>query len=236
MRRVVVVPCFNEAARLDGHALRSIVDEDTGLLLVDDGSTDATESLLTELSRADARIEVLALGSNFGKGEAVRRGMLRAIEGGAELVGFLDADLAAPPAEMRRLLHLLESDGHARAVIGARVALLGKHIERRPTRHYLGRVFATAASMALDVPVYDTQCGAKAFRVDDGLRAALSHPFASRWVFDVELLARLLERSQDGIVEVPLQEWRDVRGSSLGMRGMFGAGVDLLKIAARRRR
>jgi dolichyl-phosphate beta-glucosyltransferase len=236
VRRVVVVPCFNEAARLDAYALRSLVDADTGLLFVDDGSTDGTAGLLTELARSDARIEVLALGDNVGKGEAVRRGMLRAIEEGAAVVGFLDADLAAPPAEMRRLLDALDADARMRAAIGARVALLGRHIERKPTRHYLGRVFATAASMTLHVPVYDTQCGAKAFRVDNVLRAALDRPFSSRWVFDVELLARLLDHSPDGVVELPLQEWRDVRGSSLGVRDMLGAGVDLLRLAVRRRR
>ena len=75
--------------------------------------------------------------------------------------------------------------------------MMGTDIRRSAVRHYTGRLFATAGSLVLGVPVYDTQCGAKAFRVTDALRAALAEPFVSRWAFDVEVLGRLL-RSTDG--------------------------------------
>src|ERR1041384_6274866 len=68
-----------------------------------------------------------------------------------------------------------------------------------PRRHYLGRIFATAVSLALHSPVYDTQCGAKLFRPGAPLRDALSAPFRSRWIFDVELLARLDRRIPGGL-------------------------------------
>jgi hypothetical protein len=110
------------------------------------------------------------------------------------------------------------------AVLASRVALMGHSIERKATRHYLGRLYATAASLALGVVVYDTQCGAKLFRVNDTLRAAIADPFPERWSFDVELLARLLHPAPgvapidaDRIVEVPLNAWRDVGGSKLHM-------------------
>ena len=89
-------------------------------------------------------------------------------------------------------------------------------------RHYLGRAYATLASSALGITVYDTQCGAKVFRVNDALGAALAEPFRSAWAFDVELLHRLLHGSataeaiaEDALVEVPLTTWRDVGGSKL---------------------
>ena len=72
--------------------------------------------------------------------------------------------------------------------------------------------------------MYDTQCGAKVFRVGTPLQFALADPFPDRWAFDVELLARLLadpNQSADPVLEVPLLEWRDVAGSSVGV----GAGV-----------
>jgi dolichyl-phosphate beta-glucosyltransferase len=234
-RRVVVVPCFNEARRLDGAGLLALLDDErTDVLFVDDGSTDATRALLEGFVRdRSPRARLLALDANAGKGEAVRQGLRAAMADGACIVGFLDADLSTPVDEMLRVLAVLAERLDVDVAMGARVALLGRRIERSTTRHYLGRVFATAASTMLGVRVYDTQCGAKAFRVTEALQEALATPFSSRWAFDVELLARLLRRlDADRIVEVPLLRWRDVKGSKLSSKAMFRAGLDLLRIGA----
>jgi hypothetical protein len=130
-------------------------------------------------------------------------------------------------------------------VLGSRVALLGADIHRTASRHYLGRVFASVASLVLDARVYDTQCGAKLFRRSPALEAALAVPFLSRWAFDVELLGRLLAGAPgvpgvatSEVVEVPLRTWRDVPGSKLAPSAMVGALADLARIRrdlARRR-
>ena len=249
-RATLIVPCYNEATRLDDGALLSLVDGEipaTRLLLVDDGSQDDTGARLTALSqRSPGRIEALALGHNQGKAEAVRQGLLAALARGAEVVGYFDADLSTPVSEIRRLLSVLDQETEAAVVIGARISLLGNDIQRSHTRHYLGRVFATLASLILQARVYDTQCGAKLFRRSAALEAALRDPFLSRWSFDVELLGRLLVGdattaaiSDRQLLEVPLREWRDVPGSKLGLGAMAGALKDLAQIAgdlARRRR
>jgi dolichyl-phosphate beta-glucosyltransferase len=117
---------------------------------------------------------------------------------------------------------------------------LGRHITRRARRHYLGRVFATFASILLRIPVYDTQCGAKVFRATPELRAAIESPFRSSWVFDVELIGRLLVGSTTvapvplrEFEEMPLREWRDVSGSRLGPGGMARAAIDLAIVGYR---
>ena len=69
-------------------------------------------------------------------------------------------------------------------VFGARVALLGRQINRLPSRHYLGRIFATLASTVLSLRIYDTQCGAKIFRNSATFRSAIAEPFDSPWIFD----------------------------------------------------
>jgi glycosyltransferase involved in cell wall biosynthesis len=244
----LVVPCYNEAARLDQAALRGFVDDrpSVNLLLVDDGSTDDTEACLRALAaERPGRIDVLSLSPNGGKAEAVRRGMRAALDGGAAIVGYFDADLSTPTAEMSRLLDILDARG-AEVVMGARVALLGVDIHRQAARHYLGRVFASVASIVLKTRVYDTQCGAKLFRRSPALAAALETPFRSRWAFDVELLGRLLAgapgvppTSPGAIIEVPLETWRDVPCSKLKPAAMVGAAKDLTLIGldlARRRR
>ncbi len=233
---VVVVPCYNEALRLDAEGFRALAEHPgVSLLFVDDGSADDTLAVLERLrARWPGNVDVLALDKNGGKGEAVRRGLLAALASGADAVGYLDADLSTPAAEMLRLVERLATSD-ATAVLGARVGLLGTDIHRKASRHYLGRVFATFASLALDLRIYDTQCGAKVFRAGPALQRALAEPFASRWAFDVELLGRLINESGSsaGIVEVPLTAWRDVAGSKLGVKGMARAAIDLAQVATR---
>jgi dolichyl-phosphate beta-glucosyltransferase len=232
----VVVPCYNEAARLRPDACLAFLREHAGftLLFVDDGSTDGTDAVLTEMTRAlPGRAERLHLPRNVGKAEAVRAGLLRALEARAPVVGFLDADLATPLSALPLLLEELERAPATEIVLGSRVKLLGRDIERSAARHYLGRCFATCVSLTLDLPVYDTQCGAKLFAASDDLARILRAPFLSRWIFDVELLARWLAvrgRSPGAIVEFPLLAWHDVRGSKLRSSDFVRATVELARI------
>lgn len=223
-RVALVVPCYNEARRL---ALDPFVElcgrhREVDLVLVDDGSDDETLTLLrTLVEKLPGRATVVALARNGGKAAAVRRGVLRALDSGASYVAYWDADLATPLSALPRLVAHLEADPALLVAFGARVKLLGRAIERRPLRHYLGRVFATAASATLGLPVYDTQCGAKVFRATPLTRELFTEPFLSRWIFDVEILARLIRAHAEGraaapvgmVYEVPLYEWRDVSGS-----------------------
>jgi len=236
---VVVIPCYREQARLDPTRLLSLLDRPgLRLVLVDDGSPDDTASMLHEVARLApaGRVRVLVLARNVGKGEAVRAGINEALTTAPDVVGYLDADLATSPEAFLELLEELDRP-EVLGVLGSRVRLLGRDIQRRASRHYLGRILATAASLLLDLPVYDTQCGAKAFRSGAALSLAASRPFTSRWLFDVELLARLLYRPgpdrwrATDLVEYPLTSWRDVGKSKLGALHMAGAGFDFLRIA-----
>jgi dolichyl-phosphate beta-glucosyltransferase len=234
----IVVPCFDEEHRLDRERFAALARTPSiRLLFVDDGSRDGTLRVLRDLeARGAGRIEVLALPHNVGKGEAVRAAMNHAIASGATIVGYIDADLSTPPSEAVRLVGELDRRGLA-VVVGSRVRLVGHHIERRFTRHALGRVFVTIADAILRMPFYDTQCGAKFFRVTPLLCGVLAEPFCSRWAFDVELLGRLLAGTRDvpayeagDIAELPLLEWVDVGESKLRLAGMARTLVDLAKI------
>lgn len=245
---MIVVPCFNEAARLDPAAFAEQVDHDRwlGFLLVNDGSTDATADVLAALSaeRPEA-IRVLNLPANRGKAEAVRAGVLAAARAGATLGGFWDADLATPLCEIRPMVELLLRR-EALMVLGSRVKLLGRTIRRQPHRHYLGRIFATCASAVLGLPVYDTQCGAKVFRLGGAVSEAFAEPFLTRWAFDVELLARITGRSPAAaslararghrraeVVEYPVHRWEDRSGSTLGPLAWPRVGAELALVALR---
>jgi glycosyltransferase involved in cell wall biosynthesis len=232
MKAVVVIPCFNETHRLDVRALDALRDAGVGVLCVDDGSSDGTAAHIEAAGHRVLRRH------HRGKGEAVRAGLLAAADDGAEYAGWLDADFATPASEWLRLLDVLRSEPSLRVVLGSRVAHLGATIERRAVRHYLGRVFATAASLTLGLPVYDTQCGAKVLRLDDTVRACLAAPLTTTWAFDVELLQRLLRAGVPpaALREVPLSFWRDVGGGRLGPLGMVRGAWELARLARRRSR
>ena len=231
----VVVPCYNEATRFDPAALSRALSADDELcfVLVDDGSTDDTAAVLhATAKRHPGRVDVLELSSNVGKAEAVRQGLLLAFARGAELAGYWDADLATPLDAIADFVAVLDSRPEVEIALGARVAMLGHAIERRATRHYAGRVFATFASVTLGLPVYDTQCGAKLFRCSDAVRELFTETFGSRWVFDVEIIARYLANGgqAEGIRELALSRWTDVEGSKVRPRDFASALAELIRI------
>jgi dolichyl-phosphate beta-glucosyltransferase len=235
---ILVVPCYNEEQRLPADELRAF---DAGahrieFLLVNDGSRDGTLALLQSLRDGDpSRFSVLNLEQNRGKAEAVRLGILAALDRKPDFVGFWDADLATPLSELQGFLDVFASRPEIEMVFAARVRLLGRSISRNPSRHYVGRVGATLISSSLGLAVYDTQCGAKLFRASDAMREIFGTPFLSRWIFDVEIIARFVrQRGRDAaagaLYELPIQTWHDVKGSKVKSTDFARALRDLWKI------
>jgi dolichyl-phosphate beta-glucosyltransferase len=234
---LLVVPCFNEQDRFPVERFVRALDIRDGLdlLFVDDGSTDGTLELLRALcARRASRASVLPLTVNRGKAEAVRLGMLAGLERRPEFIGYWDADLSTPLEALPDFLQVFASRPAVELVMGSRVRLLGRAITRNPLRHYVGRIFATFASLTLALPVYDTQCGAKLFRATPRTPEYFAEPFLSCWVFDVEILARMhlgpVRTCADRVYELVLHRWEDVTGSKVGPLDFFRACRDLLKI------
>jgi dolichyl-phosphate beta-glucosyltransferase len=178
----VVLPCYNEAERLPGtlQALLGHLSATPGeveVLVVDDGSTDATVEVAAAVAAVDRRVRVLSYRPNRGKGFAVRTGMLAAR---GELVVFTDADGSYRPSDLDRILAAL---AQAPVAIGARTGGTSGPIARRAA----SRVFNLAIRGATGLSFGDTQSGLKGFR-----RAAAQQIFSRARVdgfaFDVEVL------------------------------------------------
>jgi dolichyl-phosphate beta-glucosyltransferase len=209
------------------------------LVLVDDGSVDSTGEILERMrAAAPALVTVIRQSPRRGKAEAVRVGILVGLEQHARLVGFFDADLSTPLDAIDDFLNVLRLRPTVEFVLGSRVMLMGRNIRRKATRHYLGRVFATAVSHALDLPVYDTQCGAKILRVNAATASLFAAPFRSPWIFDVELIARYLRlpvaagepARRDRLYELVLPAWHDRPGSKLRWYDFVRAMVEVAYI------
>jgi len=240
----LVIPCYNEAARLKSDVFIDFARAHAEIcfVFVNDGSRDDTSSVLKALaSKIPAQANVLDNSVNQGKAAVVRQGVLHAIDSlDVETIGYWDADLATPLPSAIEMLNLLESNPALNMIFGARVQLLGRQIDRKPHRHYLGRVFATCVSVLLRLPIYDTQCGAKVFRRTPYLRSLFADPFVSRWIFDVEIIARFMHLPAGGsqppeqsIYEYPLPYWKDVDGSKVKPFDFIKALADLYRIFRR---
>jgi dolichyl-phosphate beta-glucosyltransferase len=240
---MIVVPCYNEEHRLPvDQFLRFLRESQVSFVFVDDGSRDKTLDRLESLRQAhEDRVFVLRSPANQGKAEAVRMGFNFALDTfarkqDADYVGFWDADLATPLGAIPQFMAVFAEKPDLDMVFGSRVKLLGRHVQRRTSRHYLGRVFATVVSVMLQLPVYDTQCGAKIFRVGPETRRLTADPFRTRWVFDVEILARYIRQlgspkiAAQRIYEFPLDVWEDVGGSKVKPFDFFIALRDVIRI------
>jgi len=211
----VVIPAFNEAARLPA-CLRDVVAYFDGrgeayeVLVVDDGSADATSERVREIERAHPTVRLETFEQNHGKGFAVRAGMQTA-RGALRLMA--DADGATPIAEVERLEAAIRAGGDL--AVGSR-ALRDQSVARRvrPHRQLVGNAFNLVVRALGVWDVTDTQCGFKLFRGEvaaDLFGALCTEGFG----FDVELLL-LAQRRGYRIVEVPIT-WIDQPGSRVSV-------------------
>ena len=211
----VVIPAFNEERRLPAYlegvaAFFDGTGESYEVIVVDDGSADATSARVRELARAHPAMRIERFEVNHGKGFAVRAGMLMAR---GELRLMADADGATPIAEVKRLAAAIARG--ADLAVGSR-SLRDQSVARkmRPHRQLVGTVFNLVVRSLGVWHVTDTQCGFKLLR---GPAAADLFPDVRTrgFGFDVELLL-LAQRRGFRIEEVPIN-WIDQPGSRVSV-------------------
>ncbi|PYL10577.1 MAG: glycosyl transferase [Verrucomicrobia bacterium] len=211
----VVIPCYNEAGRI-GETLRQTLDylrnesPESELIVVNDGSTDATPQIAREvLATAETQTRLLENYPNRGKGAAVRTGLLAA----QRPIGlFSDADLSTPLSETPKLIQPIVNED-VDLSFGSRALdrkLIGVHQPWR--REYAGRVFNLLVRIATGLPFWDTQCGFKAFRLEV-CRPILEAARVNGFAFDVELLF-LARRAGLRVREIPVR-WNHAEGSKV---------------------
>ncbi len=231
----IVLPCFNEEKRIGAslRELRSWVGPAPEILVIDDGSTDATFARATEMGAEDPNVRVHHYAPNRGKGAAFRAAV--PIASGERIV-FLDADLVFDRDSLLRIVDALAE---------ADVAIANRRDDRSrycvPVsvfgflywRHMLGLLFNALVRTVLQIPFRDTQCGLKGFR-RDALRKLGPSLTIDGFAFDVEML--LVAQSLGlRVAEVPVKITYDSARSSVQVvRGATGIGAALLRIAARR--
>lgn len=236
---LIIIPCYNEEERLPikqfENFINLLTNSNIHLLFVNDGSLDNTQLVIDSLVNKNKEILFsIHKSKNEGKAAAIKTGSDWALEHSYQWIAYFDADLSAPLNEIFPMLKLKEDKSHLKFILGSRVKRLGTEIERSNVRHYFGRVFSTLASLVLKLPVYDTQCGAKLLH-RDLIEIAFKEKFISKWIFDVEIIARIIqakgkEYAINHLYEYPLQEWKEVGNSRLKAIHLLKVPVELLKI------
>ncbi|AUC80798.1 glycosyltransferase [Lacinutrix sp. Bg11-31] len=231
----IIIPCFNEANRLDIDAYKTFQEQNDAfdLLFVNDGSTDETLSVINNLKDKAPNASVLNFEKNIGKAEAIRQAVLQ-LDKHYKYVGYLDADLSTSLSEISRLLNIAKTKNKT-FVLGSRVKVLGSSIKRKFYRHFFGRLVATFIdAFILKLEIYDTQCGAKIINRELAT-SIFKEPFKTKWLFDVELLARTKKKQganycKANILEVPLNQWHDTEDTRISFLDFLKTPFALVKL------
>jgi glycosyltransferase involved in cell wall biosynthesis len=226
----IVIPAHNEEHRIARTLTayrRELPDPDVRFVVAMDACTDRTADVVAEQTADDARVEGVHF-PKLGKGGVIREAFGRS---DADLVGFVDADGATPPAEFMRLVDAAgDADG---AIASRRHAAAVLPVTRPWRRRVASRGFAFGVRVLTGLPYADTQCGAKVLH-RDAARASLRHVRTTDLSFDVDLLLAADDLGLR-VVEVPTV-WIDRDGSRVdALRDTRRMGGSLLRLWARRR-
>ncbi len=233
---VVVIPCYNEADRLNVTAFQNFTKEHPSTLLcfVNDGSSDNTEEVLHKIKDTNTTtVEIVSLKKNQGKAVAVWSGISYCqAKFKYKKIAYLDADLSTSLEECFTISEEINENIHF--AFGSRIAKIDNYIDRKFYRFIIGRIIATLISRQLDLMVYDTQCGCKVFD-NETSKLVFSEKFISTWLFDVEVFHRLTSiygKDKMSVIsrEIPLKKWVDTDGSKVQFTYFFKMWYELFRI------
>ena len=184
----IIIPAYNEEKRIKQTiiALRSYLKPKKyiyEIIVVDDGSTDGTLSVLKDTLSADLRVITI---TKSGKGAAVKEGVMSADKEN-EYVFFMDADLSTDPSEIGAFIDIFKEEPETNAIIGSRYLPEGSVIIQPPFRNLVGRTFSLIKSKLLGINFFDSQCGFKAFRMQTAKKLFAKSEIKG-FSFDVEIL------------------------------------------------
>jgi dolichyl-phosphate beta-glucosyltransferase len=232
----LIIPAYNEAERIRPSletAFQYLKDRkyEAEILVVDDGSKDSTIQVVQgfideHLPEAGIRCLLIPLGSNQGKGAAVRRGML---EAKGKIRIFTDADLSTPVYEVEKVIPLIESQQFD-VVIGSRAAEGRKLVKKHQPwyREAMGRFFNVLVQALVFRGIADTQCGFKAFS-DRAALNLFSRQKVMGFSFDVEILY-LARRAGYRVKEIAVEWYNDERSTVGALSDSARMFMELLRI------
>lgn len=201
----IIIPVYNEKLRILDTLKKTTTYlsenyADSEIIVVDDGSADETGDLVKKYFNNFPSVKNLfiSLGQNYGKGRAVKTGLLAAK---GQIAVFFDADLSTPLSEIPKIIKPIE-EGYDLAFGSRALAKSQIQIHQSWIRRNGGRVFNFLVRTLTGLPFYDTQCGFKAFKMEK-TRTVIESSTTDRFGFDVELIAVAYQTGLK-LIEIPV--------------------------------
>lgn len=233
----IIIPCYNEANRLNITQFRTYLKtyKSFHLCFVNDGSNDETLSILNNFQlEFQDRIIVIDKKKNQGKAAAIRAGArYYYAHTKVKYVGYLDADLSTDFEDFNDLLKHLKQNRKLIMVFGSRNTG-NQNINRNFLRKFFSIIIMSLIRFVIKLPIKDTQCGAKVFR-KRFIPVMYNSKFKSKWLFDIEMFMRLKlyfrnKNLMNYILEVPLKRWNHVEESKLSVKDSLRIPIRLAQI------
>jgi dolichyl-phosphate beta-glucosyltransferase len=228
----IIIPCYNEAKRLDFINIEQLLlDSDMDIFFANDGSKDNTVEVINSIiEKHQDRCVLINFPENSGKANTIFKAINQINQKDKyDFIGYFDADFSTPACEIIRLVEELNKQ-KCQFLLGSRILLLNSGIKRKYHRHIIGRIIITLINLKFKLGIYDTQCGSKLFSKSI-IPKTFNKPFYTSWLFDVEIFIRL--KKQDLLkygMEIPIYNWKDVDGSKLGWRTGFKIILQVIQI------
>lgn len=224
----VIMPAYNEGRHLAANVRETLevmeaLGETYEIIVVDDGSPDATAEVMRRVAQESPRVRAVFLEQNQGKGYALRAGFGASL---GELIFFLDADLDLHPKQFKVLHQIMQSSG-AQVVIGSK-----RHpqtVSNYPWRRRLvSAVYFFLVKLLFGLPIKDTQTGIKLFQ-RQVLEKAFPKVLVKKYAFDLELLV-LANHYGFGIAEAPVVVDYKAKFGHIGLSAIFNTWWDTMAV------
>lgn len=200
MKGAVIIPVYNHGGQI-GEVVRQALHLDLPVIVVDDGSTDTSADILSQIKK----ISVIRHPANRGKGAALLTGFAAAVEHHCNWAVTIDGDGQHRPEDARTLMEAVP-EGRRAIIVGRREGMAGENV---PWTSRFGRGFSNFWVWVAGGPlIADSQSGFRLYPLPESLQLGVK---AMRYQFEVEILVRARQRGI-AVIEAPVQVVYQARG------------------------
>lgn len=230
----LILPCYKpqrgwEETVVREYALfKNAVNEDVELVIVFDGqSEEVTEATISQLKQQVSGIMVISYPTNKGKGYATRKGVASA---SGEIMLYTDVDFPYDTASMVKVYEKLR-DKECDIAVGIKNEDYYEHVPM--ARRTISKGLRLFTGMLLSMPITDTQCGLKGFRLN--AKEAFLQTTIDRYLFDLEFIYKSYRSKKYSVLPIPVRLKEGIKFRKMNYRILLPEMMNFLKLLINRK-